>query len=606
MGLRIRVLVIIGLTMAGVALVLSFAAVLLMRTQFGALERDEAARTSGLVRASLDDQVRQLEGVAAAWALRESTYRFMRGEDPGFIGRELSEASVDEFGADAVIFMDIDGRVVHAEYIDLEIGVRKEADTVLLDAVRDAVGLRLPGDPRGMVSGVFRLPDGAAFVAARSITRSDLYSPPAGTLVLVRRMDAQTIGELQSAVGMPVAAFSADGGPAPEDVVRARSSLQSGTSDGAEALSEDTMGVYVLTRDFAGAPALIIRAEAPRNTYREGLSILRGEILAIVLLAGLAAALGFVATDRAVLARVKTLSSQVESIGDRGGASARVEVSGRDELSHLARDVNRMLARIEDFEEEMQSANEELADTAERLRTASEAKTRFLANMSHDLRTPLHSIIGFSGVLLSGAAGPLTEEQTTQLTMVQAAGRHLLTLVNDTLDLARIESGRLSVSVADFDVRPVLQGLGGGARIVAAEKGLGFKLEMPADPVLLRTDEVRLRQVLDNLMSNALKYTERGEVTVKLARGPEGGVRFVVADTGCGMAPDEVETAFRPFVQLGAPEKGRPSGAGLGLAIVRAVSEALGGSIDVDTAPERGSTFTFDLPPDAVVSMPEE
>ncbi len=237
---------------------------------------------------------------------------------------------------------------------------------------------------------------------------------------------------------------------------------------------------------------------------------------------------------------------------------------------------------------------------------ADRAKSAFLATMSHELRTPLNSILGFTGMLLQSLAGPLNPEQSKQLGMVRGSARHLLELINDVLDISRIEAQQLQVLHEPFDLAPVVERVVGSVAPQAAGKGLTLATELPAGPIEMVGDRRRVEQVLINLLGNAIKFTERGGVSITVrthdrpgasaAAGKASVVCLEVADTGIGIAQDDLDKVFRPFHQVDSGLTRTHEGTGLGLAICRRLVELMGGTITVHSLPGAGTTFTVTLP----------
>jgi len=231
------------------------------------------------------------------------------------------------------------------------------------------------------------------------------------------------------------------------------------------------------------------------------------------------------------------------------------------------------------------------------LESASRAKDRFLASMSHELRTPLNAIIGFTGTLLMRLPGPLTADQDHQLQTVRTSARHLLSLINDLLDLAKIESGKIELETEPVSCQRVLNDVVTALRPLAEAKGLIFELSMPAQDVIVRTDRRSLSQILINLTNNAVKFTEEGLVRLEIARPGDDGVpvEIRVIDTGVGIRAEDQEKLFKAFAQLGSTAD-RDAGTGLGLHLSQKLAELLGGSISFSSRFGRGSTFVLSLP----------
>lgn len=260
---------------------------------------------------------------------------------------------------------------------------------------------------------------------------------------------------------------------------------------------------------------------------------------------------------------------------------------------------------IEDITEERQAA-ENLQNAMKRAQEADRIKSAFLATMSHELRTPLNSIIGFTGILLQGLAGPLNEEQRKQLGMVQKSSRHLLSLINDVLDISKIEAGQLELSLTSFDLSASIEKIASLVAPIAEEKGLALTVAVEAGTGRITTDQRRLEQILINLLNNAIKFTETGKVS--LACRPEAeGYRLDIADTGIGMRSEALQGIFEPFHQIETGLSRQHDGTGLGLAICKRLVARMKGTISVASAPDHGSTFTVYLPREIVrAGDPEE
>jgi signal transduction histidine kinase len=235
----------------------------------------------------------------------------------------------------------------------------------------------------------------------------------------------------------------------------------------------------------------------------------------------------------------------------------------------------------------------------EEMREADRLKSQFLANMSHELRTPLNSIIGFSRVILKGIDGPLNETQEKDLTAIHSAGQHLLGLINDMLDLSKIEAGKMELALAEVDLEQIIHSVMSTAIGLVKDKPIELVTDIPDDLPKLQADSIRIRQILLNLLSNAAKFTDEGQIGVSVRRlkdkKPEQLI-IAVFDSGPGIAAEEQHKLFEPFSQIDASTTRKTGGTGLGLSISAQLVELHGGRIWVESAPGQGSTFAFSLP----------
>ena len=273
------------------------------------------------------------------------------------------------------------------------------------------------------------------------------------------------------------------------------------------------------------------------------------------------------------------------------------------ELGDKAELLARQNSDIETKNAEIEQARQEIEERAQQLALASKYKSQFLANMSHELRTPLNSLLILARLLAQNPGRNLTAKQVEYANVIHSAGSDLLQLINDILDLSKVEAGRMDINPERFALRALLEDMQGTFQPLTAEKGLTFAIGPAADaPAEMFTDRQRLRQVLGNLLSNAVKFTSSGRVVLRVGlsgmTAPDGGpmVEFSVTDTGIGIAPENLRAIFGAFQQGDGTLSRRYGGTGLGLSIAREVGTLLGGDITADSALGRGSTFTLHVP----------
>jgi signal transduction histidine kinase len=267
-----------------------------------------------------------------------------------------------------------------------------------------------------------------------------------------------------------------------------------------------------------------------------------------------------------------------------------------DELERLRQQVAALTEELAETNHGVVALYAELDDNAVRLREASELKSRFLSYMSHEFRTPLGAIRSIARILIDRLDGPLTDEQERQVQFIQRSATELSEMVDDLLDLAKVEAGRVTISAAWFEMVDLFSALRGMFKPILSSDQVKLVFEEPTDVPAIYSDHKKLSQILRNFISNALKFTQAGEVRVRAVSNGDGMVTFAVSDTGIGIGPEHLGTIFQDFVQVDAPIQKRLRGTGLGLSLSKKLAQMLGGDVAVTSTLGSGSTFSVTIP----------
>jgi signal transduction histidine kinase len=361
---------------------------------------------------------------------------------------------------------------------------------------------------------------------------------------------------------------------------------------------------------------------------------LRGSLRAAITVMLLALIVAYVISrllQKQISRPIRELAQTTTALSGGHDFSLRARQYGEDEIGRLTASFNRMLATIEeresalreavtalrgenaerqlaeqalleskaDLEHKVSERTSELVAAKDKAESSDRLKSEFLANMSHELRTPLNAIIGFTGTMLMRLPGPLTAEQEKQLRTIQNSARHLLSLINDLLDVAKIESGKIELKFEPVSCAGILDETSTALRPLAEKKGLHLKTWLPTGDIVLNTDRRALSQIIINLTNNAIKYTDSGQVVLAVGERQDEAQRthieFVVSDTGCGIRPEDQERLFQAFSQVDSSSTRRHEGTGLGLHLSQKLATLLGARITFHSEFGKGSTFTLTI-----------
>ena len=577
------VIVVVLLLIVILALTTSF----LVATNYEVLERDFVRQDVDQVANGWANQIASLGANTRDYALWNLSFNYVTEGDPDYLANSLggSLETLNDLNIDFVVISNAAGEVLFSGAYDFEtddITTPPDGLESLVAAATAQIDAE-PFDNEGNVSGFYRTDDQLLLTSSYAISSETLDSDFVGVFTFGRIIDETDIAALSEQLHLNTGILLDVTGLTANDITVIPQNDQS------------IVGMTPL-QDINGEPIGALRVEVPRNIYAQGQSVSRLLLLVALITGATIAFVSLASLESLVISPITVLSAQVDELQNEQATSRRVDATRNDEISLLSRNINKFLTSINQAQDQLMEKNRALTAAYERAQEATQLKSAFISTMSHELRTPLNAIIGYSGIMIEGISGEVDDEALRMINNISASSTHLLNLVNDILDLSKIEAGRLEIVEDEFALRGLLDELMTQMQILAAKKHIKLEAEIAAFPFnWFLGDSARLKQVLTNLISNAIKFTERGTVTVRVMdKTPQ--VLFEVEDTGIGIPAHALSYIFEEFRQVDNSSSRNYEGTGLGLAITQKLVTSMGGSITVESKLGEGSTFRVLLP----------
>ena len=596
MTLRKKTLYIIGVTFLSLILILYFISENILLDGLAEIEEENTHQSVERALSALSCDLSSLETTVDDWASWDDTYAFIEDTNPDYIESNLTDETFIGLGLNFMLFIDTSGEIVFGKALDLHNEEEVPISRSLQGYFSASDSLWRHPDTESSIAGILLLAEDPVLIASQPILTSEDEGPIRGALIMGYYLDAANIDRLGETTLLSLAVQRIDSMRMPVDFQAARLSLSQEAPILVQPLGEKYVAGYALLMDVYGKPALVLRVDMPRDIYQRGRTNIAYLILAIVGAGLVVGVVAMLVIEKWVLSRLTRLSKSVSNIGESGDLSTRVSMEGRDEVSKLADTIDVMTETLEQSSKTLQEKNEQLEE-------ANRAKSEFLAHMSHELRTPLNVIMGFSELMLDGVPGKVSKEQRQCLNDIWGGGQHLLGLVNDILDLSKIESGKMELKLRDIELPGVIKSLRSEIMPMLAPRKQSLDIKVEKGLPLVRADKAKVTQVLLNLLGNATKFTPDGSKLKVEAVRENNWCRVSVIDNGTGIKQEDQERIFEPFCQLDSALEKEERGTGLGLTIARQIVEKHGGRIWVESEYGKGSRFSFTLPL-ATVSQP--
>lgn len=562
----------------------------IMMHSFNELEEKETSKHLKITLSELETAQSHLETINLDWSQWDDTYYFVQGQKDDYIASNLENETLLNLKINAIWIFDSSHRLVFARNVDLETGKEVPLPSNFEKEIATNEFILSHPDANSRIKGIISLSEGSMLISSLPILNTTGESPVAGTFIMGRYLDKNLIQEMSKKTSLPISVYDINDSNIPEDYRKELLSNPSYSYVFVNPVDEHRIEGYQLLNDIYGDPSFIWKVEDTRDIYIQGIKTKDYIVLVIFGVGYIFWMVTLLLLDKFVISPIYGFSEEVKKIREHENSSLRLSQAGNNEISYLATEINSMLDSLEKKEEALIKAKIE-AETANR------TKSEFLANMSHELRTPLNSIIGFSDMLLEISSHNLEEKQVGYLKNISNSGKHLLTIINDILDLSKVEAGLMHLFIENFKVTDAFDEVKRIMMVTATKKNISLEF-ITEEQLMLRADKVRFKQILYNLIGNAIKFTPNGGSVQVSAKSSVGMLRFEVKDTGIGIAKKDIRNLFQTFRQLDSSSRRQYEGTGLGLYLVKMLVELHGGHIWVESEFGIGSAFIFELPAD--------
>ncbi|WP_082989784.1 response regulator [Woeseia oceani] len=557
---------------------------------FQEFEVHESIEAVDRVESAIEAEGRTLQTLVSEYAEWDDTRDFALGRHAEYEEYNLIPNYWRRKGVDVLYILDVEGKVISALGMSEGTGVPADIHELFLGQVTPTHPLLDHPDADSSFTGAMKTADGPALVAAAPIVSSLAKGSPVGTFIVVRRLGPELLADISRRTSANVILHeltAAGAGSYSLDELKRLS------SDGTSTLTRSTDQELIANRLISGMdgdPVALLEIRHPHTISKIGTETIRAAMILIGLVTAVFMVIGVFIMRYVFVRPVNEIADSMIRIRETGDLNINIKQDRADEIGQLAREFTEMTANLDHTQRELEK-------TRDLALGASRAKSEFLARMSHEIRTPMNGVLGMTELLRNTA---LDFEQRRFTETIYSSAENLLDIINDILDFSKIEAGKMDLEARDIDLGVVIEETVDSLASQAHKKGLELINDVSPDlHTSLIGDPVRIRQVLTNLISNAIKFTNRGEVVVRVsaeesaANTEAARVLIEVVDTGVGVKPEKQRDIFESFAQEDGSTTRLHGGTGLGLAISRQLVDLMGGTLQLESTPGLGSRFYF-------------
>jgi signal transduction histidine kinase len=632
--LRLKTLFVVALILIVLLLLLYFSSYAIVMNGFTQIENEAMRQNMERAVNALWDEISVIYTTTRDWAHWDDTYNFLLDKNITYTNSNTMDGTFANNDINFMVYIRSSGTIIYSKGYDLyskhsvsipgSLLSYLSPENPLLNHNKGNRELNIDG-----LSGLLLLPEAPLLIASVPVLTGEMEGPSPGSLIWGRYLDAPLVERLAEETRLSITIHPVDSAALPQDFITAIAGL-SDESIFVQPLDRHSVAGYTVLKDIYGNSAVLLRVQMPRTIYKQGLASLSYFIIALLVIGLVLGGVILLLLEKMILSRLANLSMSVTQVQNSGDLSIPIVVSGHDELSDLAVGIQGMLASLATSQKRLQSSHDELerrvetrtaelsemntllrqeitehkqtqiqlAQARDQALEALRLKTQILANVSHDARTPLSTLMLRTELFQRGRYGQITEEQNKALDIILLSARQLLAFLNNLLAEAQLNHQKVRALNIKFAMSNLLQEVYEAMLPLAEKKGLQLRTEMEDGfPILIQSDPERLRQILTNLIDNAIKFTDHGTITISLYRSDPDHWAFAIRDTGRGISKEAFSDIFKAFWQVdGSMTREVNRGVGLGLSIVKQLTTLLGGEVTVQSELGSGTLFTVILP----------